>query len=164
MRGLLPLTLLLLAACGGGATPAEHTDAGYTALSAGDGAAALSSFRAALEAIGTDTGHAQYFRAKMGEMEALAEVTPTAARDEFLALAAELPEQVTDKDFSLIGGRLGGSGALEEAVVVLTAGVERYPESPHLKQLIDVLGDQATKTGASGALKSLQGLGYAGDD
>src|SRR6185436_9174732 len=66
LRSLLLLPLLLAPACGGSSDPKDLTEAGYAALGAGDSKAALGEFDQALAAIGSDTAHPQYLRAKLG--------------------------------------------------------------------------------------------------
>lgn len=153
---------LLLPACGG-SDPAALTHSGNTALGSGDFDAALADFQSALDAIGSDTSHPEYVRAKLGAIEAWTKLDPAKARDEFLKLADAMPDRVNDRDFNRIGGRLGDAGNINEATELAQAGKERYPDSAHLDTLIKRLGDQAQAGGDSEALEALRGLGYVGD-
>jgi len=160
----LCLALLLAFSSCGGSDPTELTDRGYAALRSGDYSAAAKLLDEALVALGTDPAQPSWMRAKMGAIEARTHTEPARAKDEFLQLAAANPSRVTDKDFSLIGGLLGESGKLDEAITVLTAGMEAHAESPSLKGLMGKLGDMAKSSGSAGALDALKGLGYAGGD
>src|SRR6185503_13446163 len=105
LRSLLLLPLLLAPACGGSSDPKDLTEAGYAALGAGDSKAALGEFDQALAAIGSDTAHPQYLRAKLGAIEAKIRLDPEAAKREFLELSAGMPSQITARDFSTLGGK-----------------------------------------------------------
>ena len=164
IRAPLPLALLAclpltLAACGGG-DPAEHTDQGYAALNSGDAETALDHFAAALGALGpTDPG---YERARMGEIEAKIRLRPDAAAQSFLAYATEQPSQVDAGDYHKVGVQLSERSALSDAVVVLDAGLKRFPDDPKLAEAMEKTTAAAQKAGDSGALDKLRGLGYVG--
>ena len=156
--------LLLLASCGGGGgDPAAATDAGYQALGTGDFASAESEFETALAAIGADTAHPQYLKAKLGSITAACRTDPARAQSELLALAEALPDQVGERTYADIAGRLGDAGNFGEAVALLDAGKQRFPESATLDGLGQKLVKQAEQAGDAGALDALAGLGYAGD-
>ena len=157
------LALLVLAACGESATPAEEVAEGYRALGSEDHAHALESFESALRQIGADTAHPEFLAAKLGTVEAWTAINPERAKDEFLELTRSQPSRVTDRDFSLVGSRLGEAGGFEQAIDVVSAGIEAHPESPHLIALRDKLGDQARATGSEDALEALRGIGYLGE-
>ena len=160
---LLLAALLLVPACGGSSDPASLTDSGYKALAIGDYGAAAGDFEQALEAIGVDATHASFGRAKIGAIEAYSQTDAARARSEFLAFAESHPDQLTDRDYNRIAGRLGDAGNLEEAIALLEAGKAAYPESTHLDALGARLVEQASQSGDSGALDALKGLGYVGD-
>ena len=163
---LAPLlaAVTLLAACGGGSTdPAEATDAGYRALGTRDYASAQAEFQAALEAIGDDTAHPTYVKAKLGAIQAACKTDATRAQRELLELAAALPDDVTQRTYADIAGRLGDAGNFTEAVALLEAGKLRFPDSAALDGLGKKLVKQAEQAGDSDALSALSGLGYAGD-
>jgi hypothetical protein len=157
------LTLALLASCGGGSDPKALTSEGYSALQGGRYEEAAGHFDAALAALGTDTASADYKKAKMGSVEALVHTDAAKARDEFLAYAKGNPSRVDDRDFNKIGGLFGSAGKVKEGVAVLSAGMEAFPESPHLQALVQQLGDLAKKSNAEGDMEALKGLGYVGD-
>ncbi len=164
VRTLVLAALLPLSACGGNSDPAELTEKGYQALSSGEYREARKSFDQALAALGADRSQPVWMRAKMGAIQARIPIEPARAKDEFLELATALPGQVTDKDFSLIAGRLGDSGKLNEAVAVLEVGMKAHQESPHLQALRDKLGDLARSSGSAEDQEALEGLGYVGGD
>jgi hypothetical protein len=163
VRSIALASLLAHAACGANATPAEEVAEGYRALGSEDHAQALASFESALERIGADAAHPEFLAAKLGSIEAWTAINPERAKDEFLELARSQPSRVTDRDFSLVGSRLGEAGGFEQAIDVVSAGIEAHPESPHLIALRDKLGDQATAAGSEGALETLRGIGYLGE-
>lgn len=163
IRSLVPALALLLGACGQPANPTELTNSGFEALRSGNQAAAEKDFERALEAVGHDVVQPIWLRAKMGLIEARTHTDPARAKAEFLELAKTQPSKVTDEDFSVIGRQLAEAGKLAEAVEVVTAGTQMFPESPHLGGLIDKLGDMAQASGDSEELDALKGLGYVGD-
>lgn len=163
MLKLLPLALLLvlpLTSCSSGADPGGLTEAGYDALGSGDHAAALAEFEAALAVIGNDSTHDQYLRAKLGAVEARIRVDATAARDEFLGLANDMAEEVTDQDFSFIGQKFAGAQEFSAAIDILDAGMKTHEGSTHLAQLTDNIRAAAERAGDQAALDKMAGLGY----
>ena len=163
---LLPLlaSLTLLAACGGGATdPGDATDAGYRALGTQDYASAEAEFESALKAIGEDTAHPTYVKAKLGAIQTACRTDAARAQRELVDLATALPDQVTERTYADIAGRLGDAGSFSEAVALLESGMQRFPESATLDGLGKKLLKQAEQAGDSDALDALSGLGYAGD-
>lgn len=160
LAGLLVL-LGLLAGCGS-SDPAVLTDEGWTAYNSGDRAVAADKFEDALKAIGEDKSHPSYVRARMGLIQSIAGSNAKRAREDFLALAAERPNDIDDADFSKMANELY-EGDPAEAIALAQRGQELYPESPHLAKLVQDLGDKAAAEGDSDALQSLKGLGYVGD-
>jgi len=154
---------LLLAACGGSSDPGALADSGQKALGSGDYSAALADFEKAVDAMGGDTSHQDYVRARLGAVEALTQIDASRAKSEFLELADAHSDRVNDRDFNRIGGRLGSAGNVNEGTELVQAGLKRYPESEHLKKLVQRLGDMAQQSGDSEALEALKGLGYVGD-
>lgn len=159
----LALSLFLLPACGA-SDPRALADEGSTALNSGDYQKAAGLYEKALAALGDDPSNPDWMRCKLGWVQAEARIDGGRAKDEFLKLAAANPSRVTDKEFNLVGSRLGDAGKLEEAIAVLKAGMEANPESVHLQALMKDLGDRAKSAGSAGALDSLKGLGYVGGD
>lgn len=165
MKNLLAFAFLIcmVSACGS-ADPQELADKGAEALNAGQYPEASACYGKALAALQTNTSSAEWRRAKLGWIQAQTRIDAAVARDEFLSLASANPTSITDREYSLVGSRLGDAGKLEEAIAVLTAGMEANPESLHLQALVKELGDKAKSTGSAGALESLKGLGYVGGD
>src|SRR5688572_958826 len=162
---ILPLSLLLLVltpACD--ADPGDLTEAGYTALGAGDSEGALKEFERALDEIGTDTSHPHFLRAKLGAIEARIRVDAEAAKREFLDLAAGMPSQITARDFSTLGGKFAGAKQYLAAIDLLDAGMKAHSESPDLKALQDDIRAAAQQSGDQDALDKLSSLGYTGGD
>ena len=159
---LLLASTLLWTSCGGGSSdPSALTNGGYEKLGGGDFAAAAKDFEQALASL--DTNHQDYLRAKMGHIEANTQINAAQAKDDFLALAEAMPSKITDRHYNQIGGRLGEAEAFTEAIDLVTAGMEAHPESPHLKKLVDTLGDRASQGNDPAALEALKSLGYVGD-
>ena len=159
----LALCLSLLPACGA-SDPRTLADEGATALSSGDYQKASGLYEKALAQLGDDSANPDWMRCKLGWIQAETRIDAGRAKDEFLKLAASSPSRVTDKEFSLVGSRLGDAGKLDEAIAVLKVGMEANPESLHLQALVKELGDRAKSAGSAGALDSLKGLGYVGGD
>ena len=151
---------LLAASCGGGSDPKALTDQGYAALKTNQHAAALEDFQAALDAIGSDTAHAQFKRASLGAVEAQIGVDAEKAKTEFLALASAHPSKFGDRDYSLIGGKLASAQEFMAAIAVLDAGMKAHDESPVLQGLVDSIKTAAEKAGSTDALDELASLGY----
>lgn len=161
-RLLVPLGLILLSACGS-SDPRALADEGSTALNSGKYQEAAALYEQALAQIG-DPSSPDWMRCKLGWIQAETRIDAARAKDEFLKLAASSPSRITDKEYSLVGGRLGEAGKLDEAIAVLKVGMEANPESLHLQALVKELGDKARSSGSAGALDSLKGLGYVGGD
>lgn len=162
---VLALLPVLAAGCGGSSDPAELSSSGTKALAAGDFAGARADFDAAVAAIGNDPANPDFKRAKLGAIEARTKDAPDEAVRMFLELAKAHPESIDDGEFNRIASRLGAEGHFTEAIELVKAGQERYPESPHLAKLVQTLGDKAKASGAGNdVLENLKGLGYAGGD
>jgi hypothetical protein len=163
------ITILLIAvpflavSCGGSADPKDLTNEGDKALGSDDFAGALDAYESALEAIGSDTTHPQYFAASLGSIEARTKSDPDQAIADLKALAAAAPDRVTDGDYSRIGGLLGNNGHLLKAIDVVTLGKERFPEAVSLSKQVDLLGKKAEASDDPEAVKALKSLGYVGD-
>ncbi len=169
---LLPL---LVVSCGGGSSDPkeltkEFTDEGYSALASDDCAAALDAFEKALEAIGGDTSHDMYLEASLGAIEARSVSDADGAIADLKALAEKSPEDVTVKEYSRIGIRLGSQGSVEllvKAAEVIGLAQERFPDSEVLDKQGNQLAVKAKKleesTGDPSAADAFKSLGYVGD-
>ncbi|NOT32474.1 MAG: hypothetical protein HOP15_18670 [Planctomycetes bacterium] len=162
LRPFAAIALCLLPGCGT-SDPRALTDAGSKALNSGKYEDAAESYEKALVQLGQDTAHEDWKRAKMGLIQARTRLDAPRAKNEFIEFAKASPSQVTDSDFSMIAGRLGDAGKLEEAIEVLKLGTATFPKSPHLDALGKDLVKRAQSSGDSGALDTLKGLGYVGD-
>lgn len=162
----------LAVSCGGSSDPKQLTSDGSTALGSDDYAGALAAYEKALEVIGDDVSHPQYFTAALGCVEARTLGDPKGSVEGLKALATKLPDQVTAREYGQIAGVLGKNEHLTEAVAVVGLGLEAYPGAESLTKQRTLLGARLEKLLAAGdasgeeseALKALQGLGYVGGD
>ena len=74
-----------------------------------------------------------------------------------------MPDAVTERTYADIAGRLGDGGSIDDAIALLDAGKQRFPDSSTLDALGQRLVKKAKESGDSAALDALAGLGYAGD-
>lgn len=159
MRNLLPLALLVLAACGG-SDPESLVRDGAAALGKGDAGSALSKYEAALADLpATDP---KYLRAALGRCQALARTNGARARQAFLELAAKVPEKVREDDYGLVCSWLIQSGFVLDAIDVMTAGDRRFPGSEKMKAILKAVQDAANRADTPEALKKLEDMGYVG--
>jgi len=160
MKHLVPIALLLLAACGP-SDPKALADEGNSALGKGDAKSALAKFDEAL--VGLDPSHEQYVRASIGRCEALAKTDGPAAVKSFLELAGKVPAKVGEGDYSLICSKLLQGGFTLEAIDVMDAGKKRFVGSKKMEETLVAVQAAAKKQSTPDALKKLASLGYAGD-
>ena len=151
--------LLFLAACGSN-DPKFLTDDGYRALGKGDSKSAVQDFDKAMKRM--DPSKPDYLRAAVGHCQALAGLDGKKAKDEFLELARAQPSRVTEQDFSMVVDALSRGHSLVDAVDVMHAGVQMFPESPKMEALREAVVEESQKADDPEALKSLKGLGYIG--
>lgn len=159
---------ILAASCGGSADPTDLTKAGETSLGSQDSGKAAESFDAALKAIGADTTHPMYVRAKLGLAEAFAGTDPSQSQSILAALLKELPGKITAKDFIAVMNKMSESSAddaIKATAETLKLALSAFPEA---KAKLDVLGKflavKAAKAGDTGGASALDGLGYTGGD
>jgi tetratricopeptide (TPR) repeat protein len=150
---------LALAACGGSIDPAQATDDGYAALGRGDAAVALDHFAQALSVM--DSAEPGYARARMGEVEAKALLTPKASAGSFLDWAASSPGQVAAADHHKVGLLLARVGDIDSAIDVLSKGRERFPDDAKIDAALRSMESAAAERGDERVLARLAGLGYA---
>jgi tetratricopeptide (TPR) repeat protein len=162
-KRLIAVLAACLCACGS-ADPRTLNDEASKALSSGQYAEAAASYGKALDALASDTGNPEWKRAKLGKIQAEARIDGAKAKTEFLEYARANTGKVTDADYNLVASKLGDAGKFPEAIEVLEAGKQAFPESPHLQALLSDLGKRAEASGDSSALDKLKGLGYVGGD
>lgn len=158
MRQLLPIALLVLAACGS-SDPTDLTTEGYAVLNKGDAKAAIVKLDGALEKLApTDQG---YYRAALGRCQALAKIDPPAAKQSFLDLAKRLGKStVREDDYGLLCSELVRADATVVAIEVMHAGMETFDKSEKMKQILDEVVTAAKRASTPDALKKLETLGY----
>ncbi|MDP6763887.1 MAG: hypothetical protein QF903_07905 [Planctomycetota bacterium] len=157
---LFALCLSLILAAGCSADPGQRTDAGHKALNSGDFALAYEQFSAAVGAFAADDP--RLLEARLGQCRAQAHIDPPGAKDAFLALASG--SSLEYRDFNLITTDFKAAGAYTEAIEVLGAGMQAFPENTALIALRDHMGKAAEASGDSDSLDALKGLGYVGND
>ncbi len=153
---LLALTLFL-AACDSG--PVNHSEEASKALQARDYGAAVSHFDQALAALGPDSP--ERTEIALARCGARAHQDVKAARGEFLEIAAS--EDLKEKAYKDMVRNLfnAGSDGLLEAVIVVDAGIKKFPDSEGLMAYLEKLKAEAAKAEGGALNKALQGLGYS---
>jgi hypothetical protein len=152
------IAVTLLAGGCGGHDPRALTSEGYAALGKGDTAGALSKFDEALE--GLDPKHDQYLRATLGRCEALAKTDPARAKSSFFQATMAQPEKVREDDYSLICSALLQACATIDAIDVMKAGHDRFPESPKMIAMVEAVKSAAKREKTSEAVEKLKSMGY----
>lgn len=152
------IAVTFLAAGCSGSDPKALTNEGYAALGKGDMASALSKFDKALE--GLDTKHDQYLRATLGRCEALAKTDPARAKTTFFQVTMAQPEKVREDDYSLVCNALLQAGATLDAIDVMKAGHDRFPESPKMIAMVEAVKSAAKREKTSEAVEKLKSMGY----
>jgi hypothetical protein len=154
-----PTLLFLLAACGS-SDPKSLTDDGYAALGKGDAQSAAEDFEKALKQM--DASQPDYIRVAVGRCTALARLDGKKAKDEFLELAKKQPSRITIQDFHMVVSEFVKRRSFDDAVTVMHAGVQMFPESPQMQAIRDSVIQESETAADPEALKSLRGLGYIG--
>jgi len=158
---LLLCALFLVPACGP-ADPRALTDAGSSALAAGDAPKAQECFEQALAAM--KPGDPDYARASMGRFQALVRSAPERARDEFLAYAKAQPASLNEGNYGVLVSEFLRRERTVEAVEVMDAGIKAFPESEAMLAIRTKVEAQARTAKDPAAMQKLKGLGYIGDD
>lgn len=154
---LLAALALACASCSP-SDPRALNDEGRAALGRGDARGALERFDAVLAR--ADAPESQRFRAALSRCEALAHVDGAAARSSFLDLARCEPEQVGEDDYSLVCAALLQGGATLDAIEVMKAGHDRFPDSPKMEAMVEAVIAEARREETPDALRRLADLGY----
>lgn len=168
---IAPLLLalpILLASCGGSSDPAELTKSGEAALGSKNSASAAEDFDAALSAMGSDTSHPMYLRAKLGLAEAIAKSDPKQSQGVLMELQEAMPGKLSAKDFIRVMNQMAESST-EEAIEVTAETLKTALASfPDAKAQLDAVGHYLAKKAAAAGDKegssALDGLGYTGGD
>ena len=95
----------------------------------------------------------------MGAIEALITLDGEKAKEEFLQLAKDRPDDVSAKDYSYMGGQMASAAVWSPAIDVLDAGHKRFgKEEPTLEKLLDQIKIEAESNPE--VMEKLKGLGY----
>jgi hypothetical protein len=151
-----------LVACGGSGSGASKSLAseGYTALGKGDARGALVKFDEALA--GLSASDSEYARAALGRCEALALIDGVAAARSFLELAATAPDREREDDYGLVFSRLLQAEFRVDAMDVMKAGLDRFPESKRMAAIYEQVDAATKRANQPEELKKLASFGYAG--
>lgn len=157
---LLAVFLLPLVACGSGGDSRSLISEGNTQLNSADYAGAVASFDSAIASL-KPADAALRQDAVLGKCEALAHVDGAKSKSEFLALADQ--GGLDYSSYNRVAVALTSASQFEQAVAVLTHGMEKYPAEAKFAKLRDKIGDAAKNAGNSAAMEALAGLGYVGN-
>jgi hypothetical protein len=166
---LLPLLLISLVAtsCEGSSDPKDLTDEAARVLGSGDYSGGLVAYEKALEVIGNDTSHPQYFTAAFGCIEAGTLDHPARAVRDLEALHGALPGTIRVAEYGRITDLLVDHAHLDQADTVLSLGLETFPDDPGLARRGQRIEDERAKPDApiedpeaAKALEAFGGLGY----
>jgi hypothetical protein len=168
IASLLLVLSAFMASCGGSSDPKALTSSGETSLGTQDWASAAGDFEAALKAIGADTAHPMYVRAKLGMAEALGSSNPAESKSILTELQKALPGKATVDDWIKIMNAMAGS-TNDDAISVTAAAIalaqKNFPESlDSLDEIGAMLAKKAAESGNEDAASALDGLGYTGGD
>lgn len=144
----------LLAACPGTSDP-------YQALNERDFETAAELFEARLATAPADSP--TWFKAKFGQLQALAQLDRTRAESEALDLYRSR-SGLTERDVAALAGALIDGGAFAEGRRLLESTVERWPESQALDSVYSALLARMAKEGSPEELEALKSIGYTGGD
>jgi len=157
---LLACLGFLLPACGP-ADPRALTDAGSSALAAGDAPKARECFEQALAAM--KPGDPEYTRASMGRYQALVRSEPERARTEFLAFAKAQPASLNEGNYVVLVSEFLRRERTVEAVEVMDAGIKAFPKSEAMLAIRTKVEEQARASKDPAAMQKMKGLGYIGE-
>ena len=153
---ILTLSLALFA-CSGGGDPKE---AAYEALQSGDYAAAVDGFGALVAK--ASPGSPEHLELAVEHCRALAHTSPETAQTTFIALADELGEKITPKDYSMVVTELAGEKAFMPAIALLEKAGEKYADNETMKSLFEKVKARVEAGEDPEAVKALSSLPYAG--
>lgn len=158
-RSLAVLVLTLLSACGG-KSPADCCAAADEALKKGSYAEAQSRAEEGLALNGTDAG--TNWKLERIRLEALAgkgELAQVLAG--LTAAAAKHPGMVDDQLYAKLGTALADAGKLVEAIELVEAGKQAFPEkAKSFDGLVASIKKAAQEGGDNAAVERLKQLGY----
>jgi hypothetical protein len=146
----------VLCACGS-SDPKTLVADGQRDLNTNKPELALKSFNKAVE--GLKPEDPLYFEARMGVVESLATIEPKRSAEEFLVLAKTFPEQIGQKQFIQLSGRMINARKYLEAIDLVHSGILRYgAEAQKLHEMIARIKKEAAKD--KDVNDKLAGLGY----
>ncbi|MFT4539884.1 MAG: hypothetical protein ACI841_005092 [Planctomycetota bacterium] len=153
------LALAGLAACGGSSNPAALKNEAFAAMASGDAGGSVAKFDELLE--GIDKNAPDFIEVSVGRCQALAAVDPEKCQTDFLALAGNSGNSITDKDYSAVVSHLVSNKEFTPAIMIMHDGMKRFPESPNMQKLLESVTAASSKDPAAKSL--MGGLGYLGD-
>jgi len=162
LLGMTAVVVLLGSACGGGASdPSALVASAEEAMTSGEYAEALDKLERAIEALRAEGGSDDLLaRARLHRVRCRIHTDQgTAAAEEFRALASELGERVTWKDYKRVGESLSDAEFDEAAVEILDSGKKKFPDRGEDFDAV-IAGIMTKDDLSSGASEKLKELGY----
>jgi len=146
-------------ACGAPTDPEQLTRDGVAALNAGDYGTAYSHLHRATKALPADSPRA--LEARVCLCRALVHRDPELCVEALAKLSGER-DDLEAADVEVVVHELMEARAFTEAAAVIAIGLERFPDSERLADLLQTSGDVMTRAEVPEAVRALQSLGYAG--
>ncbi len=160
----LAAVLVTAASCGGSgaeaSTPTEHLQAAMEQVKAGDSAAAVEHFDAALAALGDDTASPLYKQALLAKVDALAKDDPSSASVAFVEALEAAPEAFNATDYGKAANSIADGGSFQTALDMLEAAKKQFPEANDVDGMVVAMKARAEAEGDPAELELLRSLGY----
>ena len=152
---LLPLTLAVLAACGG-STDAESDP--FKLMQAGNYEAAITAAESQLATV--EKGTPEHKDLVVKNASALSNDSAEKAKAAFLGFAAEFGNAVEPTDIKFVVAQLRKHKKLSDAIDVMDAGKKRWPGDKTMDDVVDALKQDIATSGDDAAAQKMKGLGY----
>ena len=147
----------LLAACGGGGSAATDADPGEL-IQQGKIDEAVEVIEGRLATV--EKGTADEHDLVLDHADALSYSDPAKAQKTFLDFAQANADLVTPKDFKYVVSSLRTQDAFAEAIDVMHAGKQRWPEDAEMVELLELIKADVLKAADPALAAKMKGLGY----
>ena len=147
----------LLAACGGGGSAPTDADPSEL-MQQGRPDEAVEIIEARLAQV--EKGTADEHDLVLDHAKALSQVDPAKAEKIFVDFAQANAELVTPRDFKVVVSYLRTEGAFAEAIDVMHAGKQRWPEDKEMVELLELIKADVLKAKDPALAAKMKGLGY----